>query len=132
MGRSRRHVRAARVAGIIAARNRRQDRRGITIFRTIGIGLIFLSSSFIALVIAGVLGGIATWSYFSADLPEINTVEAQQFETTRIYDRNWTLLYEVNDPLTGFRTYSSFDDITNDGANDFMVDATVAAEDQTF
>lgn len=87
---------------------------------------------FAALVIAALAGGISVWAYFSADLPDLNAVEARQFETTRIYDRNWNLLYEVNDPLTGFRTYSSLDDITADGSNMALVDATVAAEDRTF
>ena len=85
-----------------------------------------------AMVLAAFAGGISIWVYFSADLPDLNSVEARQFETTRIYDRNWNLLYEVNDPQTGFRTYSSLEDITADGANMALVDATVAAEDRTF
>ena len=85
-----------------------------------------------AAILAGFVGTLAIWSYFSADLPELNAVEARQFETTRIYDRNWNLLYEVNDPLTGFRTYSSLDDITASGSNMALVDATTAAEDRTF
>ncbi len=86
----------------------------------------------VATILAAAAGGMSIWIYFSADLPDLNSVEARQFETTRIYDRNWNLLYEVNDPLTGFRTYSSLDDITANGSNMALVDATVAAEDRTF
>ncbi|MEZ4570483.1 MAG: transglycosylase domain-containing protein [Thermomicrobiales bacterium] len=59
------------------------------------VALAFLS------FVAALAGGLGIWVYFSADLPDLNSVEARQFETTRIYDRNWNLLYEVNDPLTG-------------------------------
>ena len=86
----------------------------------------------LGILLSAIAGGMWLWTYFSADLPDINAVEARQFETTRIYDRNWNLLYEVNDPLTGFRTYSSLEDITADGGNMALVDATVAAEDRTF
>jgi penicillin-binding protein 1C len=89
-----------------------------------GAGLVFV------LLIAGAI--IWTWQAFSADLPDLNVVEARQFETTRIYDRDGVLLYEVNDPLTGFRNNSTLDDITAGGANRAIVDATVAAEDRTF
>lgn len=84
------------------------------------------------MLLAGTVTGLAIWTYYSADLPELNAVEARQFETTRIYDRNWNLLYEVNDPQTGFRTYRTLDDITDNGKNMYLVDATVAAEDRTF
>lgn len=94
-------------------------------------GIFLLTSTIGAMVFAGAVA-IAAWSYFSADLPSINTVEAQQFETTRIYDRNWNLLYEVSDPLTGYRNYTSLDDITAEGKNEYLVNATIAAEDRTF
>ncbi len=85
-----------------------------------------------AMLLVAIVAGLSIWNYFSADLPELSAVEARQFETTRIYDRNWNLLYEVNDPLTGFRTYSTLEDITGNGENMVLVDATIAAEDRTF
>lgn len=75
---------------------------------------------------------VAAWNYFSADLPSLNAVEAQQFETTQILDRNGKLLYEVSDPLTGYRNYTTLDQITAEGENNFLVEATIAAEDRTF
>ncbi len=42
------------------------------------------------------------------------------------------LLYEVSDPETGWRTYVPLREITGDDRNTFIVDATVAAEDETF
>jgi penicillin-binding protein 1C len=104
----------------------------MTLLRFFVIGLIVSGAMLVATILAAAAGGMSIWIYFSADLPDLNSVEARQFETTRIYDRNWNLLYEVNDPLTGFRTYSSLDDITNNGSNMALVDATVAAEDRTF
>lgn len=114
------------------ARARRDRRGGLTLARVLGVGLMVSGAMFLATVLVAAAGGMSIWIYFSADLPDLNSVEARQFETTRIYDRNWNLLYEVNDPLTGFRTYSSLDDITADGSNMALVDATVAAEDRTF
>ncbi|HQX63665.1 MAG TPA: transglycosylase domain-containing protein, partial [Thermomicrobiales bacterium] len=75
---------------------------------------------------------IASWSYFTEDLPAIDQFEARQFETTRIYDRNWTLLYEVSDPEYGWRTYLPLAKITNNGQNMNLVNATIAAEDERF
>ncbi len=95
------------------------------------VGIFFLSMVAGSLLFAGAVT-VAAWSYFSADLPSLNTVEAQQFETTRIYDRNWKLLYEVSDPLTGYRNYTTLDQITADGENEFLLEATIAAEDRTF
>ena len=107
-------------------------REGRSLLRVAGIVLMAVGAIFFGLFLSMIAGGMWLWTYFSADLPDVSAVEARQFETTRIYDRNWNLLYEVNDPLTGFRTYSSFEDITAGGANMALVDATVAAEDRTF
>src|SRR5690606_18051648 len=127
-----RHQRAARLASLRLAREHRARRKGLTLFRTLTIGLIFSGAMITVMLLAGTVTGLAIWTYYSADLPELNAVEARQFETTRIYDRNWNLLYEVNDPQTGFRTYRTLDDITDNGKNMYLVDATVAAEDRTF
>ncbi len=130
--RARRRVRASRLAALRLARERRGRRSGPAFGRMLGIGLMVLAAFVFSATLAAAAGGMSIWIYFSADLPDLNSVEARQFETTRIYDRNWNLLYEVNDPLTGFRTYSSLDDITANGSNMALVDATVAAEDRTF
>jgi membrane peptidoglycan carboxypeptidase len=127
-----RRARAARLATLRLARERRARRKGLTLFRTLGMALIFTGTMGAVLFVVALIAGLSIWNYFSTDLPELSAVEARQFETTRIYDRNWNLLYEVNDPLTGFRTYRELDDITDDGRNMALVDATTAAEDRTF
>jgi membrane peptidoglycan carboxypeptidase len=69
--------------------------------------------------------------YYSiaATLPDIDDLagKAYQFETTRIYDRNGNLLYEIFDPSYGRRTYVYLEDVSP-----FMVAATVATEDEDF
>ncbi|MFW6074812.1 MAG: penicillin-binding protein [Chloroflexota bacterium] len=115
-----------------AARRRREQRKGLTLFRTLTIALIFLGTMFVSAIAAAVFGGAILWNVYSAELPDLNSVEARQFETTRIYDRHGVLLYEVNDPQTGYRTYSSYDDITDGESNLNLVNATTSAEDRTF
>jgi penicillin-binding protein 1C len=52
---------------------------------------------------------------------------ASQFETTRIYDRNGNLIYEILDPNAGFRTYISLEDMSP-----YIIAATIATEDKDF
>jgi penicillin-binding protein 1C len=76
------------------------------------------------------------------DLPSPDQFEAPQFQTTKIYDRNWRLLTEVSDPYTGWRWAISYDELMAHIAAQkddpdkphraWIVDATIAAEDQTF
>ena len=72
-----------------------------------------------------------TWQYFriAAGLPSVDDLRARasQFETTRIYDRNGNLIYEILDPNAGRRTY-----ITLDETSPFLVAATIATEDKDF
>ncbi len=87
--------------------------------------------------------GIGGWSYISEGLPNVNQpATGIQFETTKIYDRNWKLLTEVSDPQTGFRTAVGYQEILdhitqqqtdpNQPHQAWIFDATVAAEDSTF
>jgi membrane peptidoglycan carboxypeptidase len=124
--------RVARIAGLLATRERRAARRGISVRRVVTVLLTIAVSTTLAVTAALFAGAIFAWNYFSEDLPALDSVEASQFQTTRIYDRNGVLLYEVNDPLTGFRTYSPLDEITGAGENTYLLEATVAAEDRTF
>jgi len=52
---------------------------------------------------------------------------ASQFETTRIYDRNGNLIYEILDPNAGRRTYVTIDEISP-----YLIAATIATEDKDF
>ncbi|HVU71082.1 MAG TPA: transglycosylase domain-containing protein, partial [Ktedonobacteraceae bacterium] len=74
-------------------------------------------------------GGLGTaFAYYQAQLPALNNIANHTtFQTTRIYDRNGTLLYEINDPDYGRRTYVNYNDISEN-----LINATVAAEDHTF
>ncbi len=65
----------------------------------------------------------------AATLPDIADLRerASQFETTRIFDRNGNILYEILDPSAGRRTYVPLEKISP-----YMVAATIATEDQGF
>ncbi|MBN1305174.1 MAG: PBP1A family penicillin-binding protein [Anaerolineales bacterium] len=52
---------------------------------------------------------------------------AAQFETTRIFDRNGNLLYEIIDPHAGKRSFVSLDEVSP-----ALVAATIATEDKEF
>src|SRR5262245_45965367 len=86
-------------------RRRQRDERITSLARLFGIIAIFFTTLTLGFVLAGAGVSIAAWNYFTTDLPAIDQFEARQFETTKIYDRNGQLLYEVNDPQTGWRTY---------------------------
>ena len=90
-----------------------------------------------------VAAGISGWSYVSEGLPDVNQPDnGTSFETTKIYDRNWKLLTEVNDPNTGYRTAVGYQEILdhitqqqsdpNQPHQAWIFDATVAAEDSSF
>jgi penicillin-binding protein 1C len=107
------------------------------------LGLL-LGLTVLVIATAGVAAGGAAvaWSYVTHDLPSADEVNANEFATTKIYDRNWTLLNEVNDPQNGWRTPISFKEIQDhitqqqDDPNKphqaWIIDATVAAEDASF
>lgn len=98
------------------------------------------------LLVAGVgtafAGGIAAWSLVNRELPPASQAQTLQFATTKIYDRNGTLLNEVSDPKNGWRTPVSYkeiqDHITQQKSDPdkpheaWILDATVAAEDASF
>src|SRR5436190_6664269 len=77
-----------------------------------------------------VAAGLATWGayeYFAKDLPSIDNIHGIQFETTHIYDRHGNLLYEMFDTGVGKRNY-----VTIDRMPQSLINATIAAEDETF
>lgn len=78
------------------------------------------------LLISGSLG--ASYAYYQSQLPSLNGIANHTtFQTTHIYDRNGKLLYEINDPNYGRRTYVNYSDVS-----ELLINATVAAEDHTF
>jgi penicillin-binding protein 1C len=108
------------------------------------IAAFSLALLFLVIVAAGGMGMSAVygWMQVTEDLPDYREVEALQFETTQIYDRHGRLLHEVSDPLTGWRTAISYEDVIEnveqhmdrEGAPQraYIFDAMVAAEDATF
>jgi membrane peptidoglycan carboxypeptidase len=95
---------------------------------------------FVRTVVAGLFATVALailalafviYKYFdiARDLPPVEDLRARasQFETTRILDRDGNLLYEINDPGAGKRTYVPLDEISPN-----LVAATIAIEDKDF
>ncbi len=90
--------------------------------------IILLFALIIGLVISG---AFLVYQYFSiaATLPDIEDIRARtsQFETTRFFDRNGAVIYEMLDPTAGRRTYTSIDQISP-----FLIAATIAIEDKEY
>lgn len=84
------------------------------------------------MVSAGIIGAVgAVFAYFSiaSTLPAVDDLRQRsaQFETTRILDRNGSVLYEILDPSAGRRTTVKLDQISP-----YLVAATIATEDKEF
>jgi 1A family penicillin-binding protein len=78
-----------------------------------------------ALAFASVMG---LYAYYARDLPDPGSLQNRQlFQTARIFDRNGTLLQELNDPNGGRRTLVTLDEIPLVARQ-----ATIAAEDASF
>lgn len=99
-----------------------------------GVGCIlrmFLLAALAGIILILVGGSIVLYEYYNiaATLPSVADLQkrASTFETTRIFDRNGGLLYEILDPSAGRRTY-----ITLDKISPYMVAATIATEDKSF
>jgi penicillin-binding protein 1C len=92
-------------------------------------GLII--SIFILVAVGLVMTAVGMYEYYSiaASLPSVSDLKqrASQFETTRILDRNGDILYEINDPNAGRRTYVPLNAISP-----FLVAATISTEDKDF
>lgn len=137
--------RPANGAAVILARRRRARQRHpmthalLRIAAALGLTLALLT--FVGAGVAAAAGYLG-WSALTADLPSPDRFEALEFQTTKIYDRNWVLLSEVTDPATGWRTAISYEELMDhirQQQNDpnkphraWIIDATIAAEDQTF
>ena len=92
--------------------------------------------SILGIIFFGIITGIIVLSFLifqyfriAADLPSVDRLRdhASQFETTRIYDRNSNLIYEILDPNAGRRTYVSIDEISP-----YLIAATIATEDKDY
>lgn len=90
--------------------------------------VIMLFVVVLAVIIAGVF---FVYQYFTiaSTLPSIEDIRnyTSQFETTRFYDRNGQVLYEMIDPNAGRRTYTPLEEISP-----YVLAATIAIEDKEF
>jgi len=89
-------------------------------------------ASFLALIVlifAGVAVATLGYVYIGQQLPPAEELWGRQtpWVSSRIYDRNGVLLWELLDPHGGRRTR-----VTLDQVSPFVIDATVATEDETF
>lgn len=90
--------------------------------------VILLFALVIGLVISG---AFLVYQYFTiaATLPSIEDIreKTSQFETTRFYDRNGQMIYEMIDPTAGRRTYTRIENISP-----YLIAATIAIEDKEY
>ena len=118
---------------LISMRQRRRNKnknsvakRALQIFSVLAvIGAVIT----ISVPLAAFAAASAVYSYFTKDLPDPNQIEKVQssFQTTKLYDRNGTLLYEIIDPTGGDRQWVKINDISP-----YLRCATVANEDRRF
>jgi len=92
-----------------------------------GMLYVLLGAGLVLLIATGV--GVSAYLYIASNLPspEELSVRAATFESTKVYDRNGALLYEVFDPTGGRRTVVPLEQIPAT-----VRDATIATEDPTF
>ena len=92
-------------------------------------GMLIVLLGALLLVCSASLLAAGAYGYIASKLPppEELTIRANTFESTKIYDRNGTLLYEIFDPTGGRRTVVPLARIPAS-----VRDATIATEDPTF
>ncbi len=92
-----------------------------------GMLIALVGAVLVGCIIAALAAGV--YAHVAAKLPSAEelTVRANTFESTKIYDRNGVLLYEVFDPTGGRRTVVSLQRIPL-----YVREATIATEDPTF
>ncbi len=92
--------------------------------------LVLLSVlSLVSLFFLGMCGLTAAYAVIAADLPSPEALRSHTaaFISTKIYDRNGHLLYEIFDPNGGRRTLVPYEQISP-----HLINATVATEDERF
>lgn len=102
----------------------RKDPKGCLIYGVLG-------TIFIGIILGIFVLSFLIFQYFkiASDLPTVDDLQAyaSKFETTRIYDREGNLIYEILDPNAGRRTYVMIDEISP-----YVIAATIATEDKDF
>jgi 1A family penicillin-binding protein len=91
-------------------------------------GLLVTALVLLLLFFVGLIGASTVYAYFALTLPPPEELGARtMFMSTKIYDRNGELLYEVFDADAGRRTMVPIEEIPED-----LIEATIATEDKTF
>lgn len=92
----------------------------------LGIVVMFI----VVLILLGV-GSFLVYKYFTiaASLPSVDDLRsrASQFETTRIVDRNGSVIYEIIDPNAGKRTF-----VPLERMSPYIIATTLATEDKEY
>jgi 1A family penicillin-binding protein len=96
-----------------------------------------LGVGFFLLIIASVLGAMSlamfsaaytVYAEYTSDLPSLSNLENRLvFQTTQIFARDGTMIYELQDPEGGRRTLVPLAHVSQD-----LINATVATEDKDF
>ncbi|NDJ78189.1 MAG: PBP1A family penicillin-binding protein [Chloroflexi bacterium] len=82
----------------------------------------------VLLLLLTVSGAIGFYRWILVDLPDIDNINAgMTLPSTRIYDRQGRLLYQISDPEKGVNRVVSLDELPA-----CMIEATVATEDANF
>jgi penicillin-binding protein 1C len=113
-------------------RYRQHARRFGPVHRLIQVAVPALALLFVLAVAVPVLGVLAAgviYASLTCDLPDPAQIKRaeEDFQTTKIYDRNGVLLYEIIDPSGGDRQWVELSDISP-----YLICATVLIEDKTF
>ena len=91
-------------------------------------GLLVSVLIVVLLFFVGLIGAATVYAYYALTLPPPEELSARSiFMSTKIYDRQGELLYEVFDPSAGRRTVVPIEEIP-----DHLISATIATEDKTF
>jgi 1A family penicillin-binding protein len=90
--------------------------------------LLVLVLVVLLLLSVGLIAATTVYAYYALTLPPAEELGAHSsFMSTKIYDRNGELLYEVFDANAGRRTIVPIEEIPDD-----LIHATIATEDKTF
>ncbi|MDW8350359.1 MAG: transglycosylase domain-containing protein [Anaerolineae bacterium] len=113
-------------------RRRRLARRSGPVQRLLQIvvpTVIIAAAIAIGIPATSALAASAIYASLTRDLPDPTQIKKaeEDFQTTKIYDRNGALLYEVIDPTGGDRQWTELSAISP-----YLLCATVAIEDKTF
>jgi len=105
--------------------HRRRRRSGALLLR-----VAFASvAGFVSLFFLGVAASVVAYLTIGNNLPSPTELRSRQtaFVSSKIFDREGHLLYEVTDPEGGRRTYVPLGEISH-----HLIDATIATEDRDF